>query len=628
MENNKNIRLEDDLYNYVNGKWIEEAVIPSDLPATGGFMDLVQDVEKIMIDELNTLSSSTSNIEDKALNNAINLYKVINNLDKRNEGISFLLSKLKVFDDIKSVSDLKSSFITLYRNNFSLPFSFEVSSDMKDTFHHSLNLSGPSTILPDTSMYNTPSEEMLLNIYKMMVSNILTALEINDETLIPKALEFDKRISKIVKSSEEWADYIDAYNPRSREEVEKLLNFDLSSFITEIYGKNVDKIIVNDVRFLENFNTLIEDDYSYFVAWSKLRYIVRYVEFINEDLRNLSGVYGRTITGIEEMQPLDKYSYDLTNNFFDEVLGVYYGKKYFGEEAKQDVISIVKNLVETYKERLTNNKWLSKETIEKAILKLDKMEIKIGYPDKLLDIYKDMEVKDDEILIEVVDRLLTIKRNYENSKLFKDVDRSLWVMSGNTVNACYNPTSNDITFPAAILRKPFYSLDQSLEENYGGIGCVIGHEISHAFDNNGSKMDEYGNINEWWKEEDFKAFEEKTKLMIEQFDGIELYDTKVNGTLTVSENIADNGGVASSLQTVKRLKENPDLSLFFINYAKIWRQKAKEEYTKLLLTIDVHSPAILRTNVQVKNFNEFYSTFNIKEEDKMYLEPSKRIIIW
>ena len=201
-------------------------------------------------------------------------------------------------------------------------------------------------------------------------------------------------------------------------------------------------------------------------------------------------------------------------------------------------------------------------------------------------------------------------------------------MSGNTVNACYNPSFNDITFPAAILQAPFYSINQSIEENYGGIGCVIGHEISHAFDNNGAQMDELGNINNWWTEADYKNFQAKTQAMIEQFDGLPLEGAKVNGKLSVSENIADNGGVTSSLASIERIKPNCDLKPFFINYARIWCTKARPEYTKLLLTVDVHGPAYYRANMQVRNFPEFYKAFNIKETDKMYLDPAKRIIIW
>mgnify|MGYP002968690418 FL=1 len=200
-------------------------------------------------------------------------------------------------------------------------------------------------------------------------------------------------------------------------------------------------------------------------------------------------------------------------------------------------------------------------------------------------------------------------------------------MPGHMVNACYNPFTNDITFPAAILQSPFYSIKQSRSENLGGIGTVIGHEISHAFDNNGAKCDENGNLNNWWTKEDFKKFNAKTKTMIKQFDGIELEWGKVNGAFVVSENIADNGGMAVTLEIMSKMKD-ADYKEYFYNWARIWCMKARPEFLQLLLSIDVHSPSILRANMQPRNFEEWYQTFDVKKTDKMYISPKKRIVIW
>ena len=211
---------------------------------------------------------------------------------------------------------------------------------------------------------------------------------------------------------------------------------------------------------------------------------------------------------------------------------------------------------------------------------------------------------------------------------FKEVpDRGKWAMPGHLVNACYNPTCNDITFPAAILQPPFYSIKQSRSENLGGIGAVIGHEISHAFDNNGANCDENGNLNNWWTKEDHKKFKQSTKAMIKQFDGIELPWGKVNGNLIVSENIADNGGMAVTLNIMKDTP-NANYEEYFINWARIWCIKAKPEYQALLLNVDVHAPAILRANMQPRNFPEWYETFNVTSKDKMYIAPTKRIVVW
>lgn len=627
QEFNTKVRIEDDLYSYVNGKWIEKAKIPDDKPSVGGFITLNDNVEKTMIKELKSLSKKE--VKDELLHRAVTFYKKVIDEEDRIKGISFLKEKVSYLDNIKSESDLILSLYYLYDNNYYLPFNMGVTEDMKDATKYSLFLMSLDIILPDTTIYGTEQGNALLEVYKTMAQEVLEKLEVTDaQDIILKALSFDARLSKIVKSQEEWSEYIKCYNPYDVEDVNKLLGFDIKPLILSRFGKIPAKLIVFDPKFFENYKELMQGNLEEYLARSKLKLYLSNASYLSEEFRNISGIYSRALNGTKEMTSLDKYAYRLTDRYFDEILGVYYGKKYFGEEAKKDVIDLVKNLITTYKERLSANTWLSKDTIKKAILKLDTMGIKIGYPDKIQDKYYARVFSENATLVEIIDSLDKIRGAYSDSLLYKTVDHSIWIMSGNTVNACYNPSFNDITFPAAILSAPFYSIKQSVEENYGGIGCVIGHEISHAFDNNGAQMDEKGNISNWWTEEDYAHFKEKTEEMIKEFDGLELNGEKVNGRLTVSENIADNGGVTSSLASLKRVKPDADLKKFFINYARIWCQKARPEYTKLLLTVDVHGPCYYRANMQVRNFEEFHKVFNIKETDKMYLAPEKRIIIW
>ena len=216
---------------------------------------------------------------------------------------------------------------------------------------------------------------------------------------------------------------------------------------------------------------------------------------------------------------------------------------------------------------------------------------------------------------------------YNFAKLDKPVDRSEWVMPGHMVNACYNPFTNDITFPAAILQAPFYSLSQTRSQNLGGIGAVIGHEISHAFDNNGAQCDENGNLKNWWTKADLRKFAAKTKTMIREFEGIELPWGKVNASFIVSENIADNGGMAVTLEMMSKL-EGASYEEYFTNWAKVWCMKARPEYLALLLSVDVHAPAVLRANMQPRNFDEWYTAFGVTKRDKMYIAPGKRVVIW
>jgi putative endopeptidase len=251
----------------------------------------------------------------------------------------------------------------------------------------------------------------------------------------------------------------------------------------------------------------------------------------------------------------------------------------------------------------------------------------MGYPDSINEFYSTLKVKEEDSLLDTMKKIQTARILRELYKLNKEVDRTEWGMPGHMVNACYNPSSNDITFPAAILQKPFYSLEQSVSENLGGIGAVIGHEISHAFDNNGAQFDEKGNLFDWWTKEDYAAFQNLTKQMIDEFDGIDFFGGKVSGELIVSENIADNGGMGVTLGIMHTLKD-ADFQAYFKNWARVWCMKAKVEYIQLLLTSDVHAPAMLRANMQPRNFPEWYEAFGVKDTDQMYLEPSKRVRIW
>ena len=338
-------------------------------------------------------------------------------------------------------------------------------------------------------------------------------------------------------------------------------------------------------------------------------------------------MYYRSIAGIPKGTAIDKFAYQLASGMYSEPVGLYYGEKYFGEEAKKDIIEIVYQIIDTYKTRIQNNEILCEETKEKAILKLSKIGVKMGYPDKVQEIYSKLVFDEQDSLFDIVHTIRKVLTLHQLEKVSKPTDPTIWQMPGHMVNACYDPSVNDITFPAAILQPPFYSIKQTRSENLGGIGAVIGHEISHAFDSNGAKCDENGNINNWWKEEDTKRFEAKVNQMVEQFDGIELPWGKVNGKFIVSENMADNGGMGVTLEIMSKTP-NASYEEYFTNWAKVWCMKAKPEYLQLLINLDVHGPNILRANMPPRNFEEWYNTFDVKESDQMYIEPSKRIVIW
>ena len=510
-----------------------------------------------------------------------------------------------------------------------------VDTDMKYTKKHCVYIQGPSVILPDASYYKpemSAQKDMIMGIWINVAKAILSKsdLSLEEQTkYLEDTLAFDSILGGLVKTSEEWSEYINMYNPMNINEVSGLVNtIDFKTVLNNLFGFVPETIIVSEPRYFEKFSEVFnEDNFELYKHWAYVNGLIDACSLLTEELRDLGSLYYRSIAGIPANTPIDKFAYQLASGLYSEPVGLYYGEKYFGEEAKKDITEIVYQIIDTYKQRIKNNDILEDSTKEKAILKLSKIGVKMGYPDKVLDIYNKFVFDEEDSLFAAVSSLEKVKILDNLEKLSKPTNPEKWAMPGHMVNACYDPFVNDITFPAAILQAPFYSINQTRSENLGGIGAVIGHEISHAFDSNGAKCDENGNINNWWKEEDTKRFETKINAMIEQFDGIELPWGKVNGKFIVSENMADNGGMAVTLEIMSKTL-NCSYEEYFMNWAKVWCLKAKPEYLQLLLNLDVHGPSILRANMPPRNFEEWYQTFDVKESDQMYIAPNKRVVIW
>ena len=629
------VRIQDDLYNYVNEKTLEQLIIPDDKPCAGGFMVLSDDVEKTMMDEFEQMCKSSFYTNDY-LKRACMLYKIAMDTKKKDEfGIIPVLKNLKVLDELNSKDDLNKLFKTFMLKGLPLPFKVMVETDMKNTKKHCVCLQGPSVILPDASYYKpqmAAQKEMILgiwtNIAKMIIAKTDLTLEEQEEYLAD-TIAFDAILGGLVKTSEEWSDYVLMYNPMETNKVSSMLNtVDFEYILNDLFNFVPDTVILFEPRYIENFsNVFNEETFKLYKHWVYVTTVINSCSLLSEELRELGGMYYRTIAGIKAGTPIEKFAYQLASNTYSEPVGLYYGEKYFGQEAKKDITEIVYQIIDTYKSRILNNDILEESTKQKAILKLSTMGVKMGYPDKVLPIYDKLVFDEEASLYDIMHELSKIKVLDELSKINEPTNPARWAMPGHMVNACYDPFVNDITFPAAILQAPFYSIKQTRSENLGGIGAVIGHEISHAFDSNGAKCDENGNINNWWTEADMERFNLKIAQMVEQFDGIELPWGKVNGSFIVSENMADNGGMGVTLEIMSKM-DNASYEEYFMNWAKVWCLKAKEEYLQLLLNLDVHGPSILRANIPPRNFKEWYETFNVTENDKMYIEPSKRVVIW
>ncbi|EOH87975.1 peptidase M13 [Enterococcus pallens ATCC BAA-351] len=630
--------IKQDLYEAVNGEWLKTAEIPADKPATGGFQDLVDEIDDLLIADTNQLVEAPEEIPNDLMKEYIAYYRLASDFEKRDtDGMEPIRPILERIEKLNSFDDLNGQLKDWVLSGLPLPFSLDVDADMKNTTINALFAGPAGLILPDKTYYaeDHPQAEQLLAIFKDMTLQLFTLAGYDNaeaERITDEALAFDRLMAPHVKSAEENADYSKMYNPQTAEEfASHSSHIKLADLMQQLIGQLPEKIIVTEPNYFQQLDSFLNpDNFSLVKSWMLVLSLNSLTGYLSEEARQIGGIYNRALSGAAEARPQKKAAFYLASGRFDQVVGDYYGKKYFGEQAKSDVKQMVETMIQVYQDRLANNTWLGEATREKAILKLSTLGIHVGYPDEIPALYHQFKVTPAEqggTLLTNALHFSRLGREDQFSKWNQPVNRDEWEMSADTVNAYYHPFRNIIVFPAAILQAPFYSLKQSKSANYGGIGAVIAHEISHAFDNNGSLFDELGNLNNWWTEKDREHFQALADAMIAEFDGLEIAGGSVNGKLTVSENIADAGGLSCALEAAKR-EEDVDLEAFFINWATIWRMKARPEYSQLLLAVDVHAPNKLRANVQVKNIEDFYQTFDVTSEDEMYLAPEKRVSIW
>lgn len=621
----------DNLYLAVNGTWQSKAKIPADKSSAGASDELDLMIEKQLMQDFSNFAQNEKNVNSDELLQAVKLYRVA--LQNHSATTDFL-KDLKKIENLKSLADLSQNLADFDKNDYSLPISIYVDADMKDTTKNVVYIQGADLILPDKSYYEADNEsgKKLLLKYAEVAKELLNKLGYSQELspkIVKEALVFDKSLIPIVKNAEEWADYTKIYNPLSFEEFgQKSVNLDLKTLVTAQIQATPQKVIVEEPRYLNNLSKIVNNEtFESIKAWMLIRYLMDNAEYISEDFRQIFGEYKLALSGAAKLPDRTKFSYHLAEKMFSEVVGIYYGRKYFGEKAQADVRAMIEKMIAIYEQRLQDNDWLSEAIKKQAIVKLQKIVLKVGYPQKAEAIYKKLIIDEDQSLYSNLVNLNRLIIADSLAEYHRPVDRSKWLMPGHMVNACYDPSRNDITFPAAILQSPFYSLQQTSSENYGGIGATIAHEISHVFDNNGAQFDELGNMHDWWTKSDYAKFKKLTQQMIDQFNGIKYAGGKVNGKLVVSENIADVGGMRCAIEAAK-LESDYDAKQFFIQWAKSWRFKATEEYNEDLLATDVHAPQPLRANVISQDMTEFFKAFNVQPGDGMWLENDKRINIW
>ncbi len=626
------VRIQDDLFEAVNAEWLAKTEIPSDRPRIAAFDELVISNEQTLMHDFATIHE----FDEPVMTEFAKFYKKAGDFIERFEfGTEPVKPELEKISTISDFETLTSKFADLILNSqVPVPFGLSVDTDMKDAVHYAMTFSGAGLILPDTTYYadEHPRKAELLDFYRTNTVEILREFGFSAEAAqqqVENTVKFDAILAQYVNTSEEWAKYAELYNPVVISDfTSHIKSVPFAQIIEALIGKLPEKIVVYEKRFYENFDQIVNvANFELIKSWMLVKLLRGSTQYLSDDMRILGSDFSRKLSGTSEARSQEKHAFDLATGQFSQAVGLYYGHKYFGEAAKADVKRMTSEMIKVYQERLDKNTWLSRATIDKAIKKLDAMTVFIGFPDKLPEIYQQFTVSHDSLYSNIA-RFDVARSHKHYDKFNEDVDKTEWHMPAHMVNAYFSPDSNTIVFPAAILQKPFYSAtEQTPSQNYGGIGAVIAHEISHAFDNNGALFDEFGNMNNWWTDQDFKAFEAKQELMIAEFDGLEIAGSKVNGKLVVSENIADAGGLTAAMTAALR-EPDADLKAFFTQWGEIWRLKASEEYQQMLLSMDVHAPGKLRANVQASNLDEFFATFDIQEGDGMWRAEAERVKIW
>ena len=646
----KSVKPSDDFFRFVNGKWIDNTEIPADRTRWGSFDELRkntdEDVMAILKEAINDKSIAPNSDQAKA----INLYKsVLDTVTRNKQGISPLKPYLAKIDAVNNAQELVKLLAELDDEINLGFFGVYVGTDAKNSKRNVAYVGTGSLGLPDRDYYvsDAPDNVEKRQKYVAHVARMLQFIGESDKTATEKAqniLALETKMSAATLDRVERRDRRKTYNPMTVSELEKIVpSVKWNDYLQTVGIGKLDSIVVSQPKYLETLETIFKEnklnDWKAYMKWTLLR---GSAGTLSTEIENANWeFYGKTLTGAVKQRPADERALATVNARLGEALGKLYVAKKFPPEAKAKAEAMIKNVFLAFENRIDNLPWMTKATKENAKLKLRKSTVKIGYPDKWKD-YSALEVvsPDKGGTFFENSRLYakwSHKKNIE--KLNKPVDKTEWGMSPQTVNAYFNPSNNEIVFPAAILQPPFYDYKADEAVNYGGIGAVIGHEISHGFDDSGSRYNADGNLVNWWSDEDLTQFTGLGTALADQYSALQpLPGIYVDGKFTLGENIGDLGGVNAAYDGLQiYLKENGNPGLidgytpeqrFFISWSTIWRSKMRDEAIKNQVKTDPHSPGQYRAYVPLQNVDAFYQAFGVKEGDGMYIAPENRVKIW
>ena len=641
----KNVRPQDDFYKFVNENWEKKTELPATKPAWGAFSELAeknQDFTRNLIKELKKKKASQLNSDEKKILTLYNSYYDVKRRDKT--GYAPLKKELDKINNIKNVNDFQNYNIEITKDGKMELYGWGVGTDLNSSQQNAVYLSSAGLGL-SREYYQKETEEnkKILEEYTKYISDLLGYIgESNTQEKAGKIVEFEKNIAKTLLKNEERNDVKNYNNPRKVSDLAKIVkNIDLARYLREA-GVNTENVIISELKYYENMDRLITDaNIETIKDYMKFHIVNSSTTLLTDQLGQRSfEFYGRYLNGQKEREILEKRALYFVDGNLGELIGKEYVKKHFSEESKKEAKEMVNYIMKAFRIRIQKLSWMSEETKVKALEKLDKISVKIGYPDKWED-YSTFIINENDSLYAQMESVSKWVYQRDLKKVGKPVDKTEWFMNAHEINAYYSPTQNEIVFPAGILQFPFYDLKNSGPGvNFGGIGVVIGHEITHGFDVAGASFDGDGNVKNWWSTRDKEKFDIVTKKLSQEFSKYSVApNIFVNGEFTLTENIADLGGVNIAFDALKMyLNDHPERNviidgykqnqLFFMSFARIWHQKTTDEYLKNLVKTDSHSPSYFRVNGTLINVDGFHNTFNTKQGDKLYKDFKDRIKIW
>lgn len=638
----KEVRPQDDLFLHVNGAWLNATEIPADKSGYGVFNLLYDDTQenlKTLIQEAAStkadLGSNTQKLGD--------MYNSYMNIELANsKGLSPLQAQLDSIANINTMQEVSQKLGELYVLGVSGPFNFYVSPDAKDPEVVTMYLYQSGLTLPDRDYYSK-EEEKFVNFRAATEKYMADILAMTEHSAPQKAatdlMSLERHIAQLHISRVESRDAEKNYNKKAVEELDSLLGkFDWRAYAKASHVGQAKDLIVRNLPYFEKMSELFENhDLQTWKDYLSFNLVDTYATKLNQELVDLHfDFHSTTLKGIPEQRDRWKKAVSSTSSILGEVLGQQYVERHFTPEAKSKMDALVANLTKAYGQSIKELDWMTEDTKQAALEKLSLFTPKIGYPEKWRD-YSDLTITPDDLVgnyfsYHQFDHMQDVE------KIGKSVDKTEWGMTPQTINAYFSPVRNEIVFPAGILQYPFFNMEADDAANYGAIGAVIGHEIGHGFDDQGAKYDGHGNLRSWWTDKDRASFEVLGKKLVAQFNEFEpIEGQKVNGELTLGENIGDLAGVTIGYKAYKMSLDGKEAPIidgltgaqrFFMGYAQVWRSKVREDTLRARLLSDPHSPGENRVNGIVPNVDAFYEAFDVKEGDAMYLKPEDRVKIW